>query len=77
MSAPTPDEMLDWVAMFVMEINALESQGGEEIELIAADGGHKITVTRFLATRSGNNVPKAFRECVVDGMRQIPLEEPK
>lgn len=73
MSAPTPDEMIDWIAMFVTQINSLEAPNGETIEMLAADGANAIVVTRTVETRNGPDYFAAFRECVEDGMKQIKL----
>jgi hypothetical protein len=71
---PTPDAMLDWLAIYATQINNLEAPEGESVELLAADGPNSIVVTRRVETRRGPDYPKVLRECVAEGMKQIPLD---
>lgn len=74
MSAPpTPNQMLDWIALYVTEINTVLLNSGEVVEVCAADDDHAIVVSRRVETRRGPDYPKAFRQCVIAGMKQIKL----
>lgn len=63
--------MLDWVGLFVTRIDSLDSQQGERIRIIAADGDDD----ELVITRTGEDATTAFRNCVIEGIRQWPLDE--
>lgn len=66
-SSAGADAMLDWIALYVTEINTLASKRGEKVELIAAD-----TDDMVIIRRTGKTMPVAFRKCVTAAMKQLP-----
>lgn len=65
MKKPTDTEMLNFVGLYVTDINGIESKIGEEIEVIAQNDDEMIIVRRTKGTAL-----VAFRECVIEAMRQ-------
>jgi len=66
-----PDSlMLDWVALYVTEINTIVSKNGEKIEMLASDEDDCIAITRRAKTAG-----EAFRKCVREGMTQMPNDK--
>ena len=71
---PTADQMLDWVASFVTEINSLVSKKSRVIEMVAEDQT-SMKEQMIIETCTGKTDADAFRKCVVKGMKKYPLQE--
>lgn len=67
MKSFTPDQMLDWTAVYVTEINSLQSEKGEHIELIAASGEDESIVVR----RKAKTAKEGFRKCLRYAMKNF------
>lgn len=71
MSAPTDSAMLDWIAVYLIEIESYDVKGIEQIAVKAGDGDEIVHVVH----PTGDDVSASFRKCLVDAMTALTPSE--